>query len=156
MWKGLPDRNLSDKRIDMVIKFDTDTIHLITFFENITGAPVRDCITDEEGNYIYFIIEEGKIGIAIGKNGNNVRNVEKMTGKNIKLFEFSNDLSIFIKNLIPQINQIKVRSEGDRVVVEGRVEKKDKAIVIGRDGKNIKLFKKILQRNNNVDELVVR
>jgi N utilization substance protein A len=138
----------------MPITFDTDTIRLITLFENVTGAPVKDCIVDE--NTIYFVIVEGKVGIAIGKNGNSVKHAENMMGKMIKLFEYSENLEKFVKNVIPQVNEVKIEKKEGKIIVEIRVEKKDRALVIGRDSKNLNLFKEILHRNHNVDELIVR
>lgn len=138
----------------MTLKFDTETIRLITFFENFTGVSVKDCLVGND--CIYFIVEEGKVGIAIGKNGNSVRNAERMIGRNIKLFEFSDDLNIFVKNMIPQVNNIKIRNEDGRVIVDVKVEKKDKALVIGRNGKNIKMFRELLQRVHDVNKLIVR
>lgn len=137
-------------------RFDTETIRLINLFENVTGAPVKDCLTDSSTNTIYFIVEEGKVGIAIGKNGNSVKNAERVMGKSIKLFEFSKDAVAFVKKLIPHATEVKIRNEGEKVVVEIKVEKKNKALVIGRDGKNIKIFKELLQRNHDVDDLIVR
>jgi len=138
----------------MTVKFDTETIRLITFFENFTGVSVKDCLVGD--NCIYFIVEEGKVGIAIGRNGNSVKNVERMVGRSIKLFEFSNDLNVFVKKLIPQVNGIKVRDENGKVIVDIKVEKKNRALVIGRDGRNLKVFKKLLQRTHNVNELIIR
>jgi len=138
----------------MPVTFDTDTIRLITLFENITGAPVKDCLIDE--NTIYFVIDEGKVGIAIGKNGNSVKHAENIIGKTIKLFEYAPDLEKFVKNLIPQVTEVKIDNKEGKIVVEIRVEKKDRALVIGRDSKNLKLFKEILHRNHKIDELIVR
>lgn len=138
----------------MPVSFDTDTIRLITLFENITGAPVKDCLVDE--NTIYLIIDEGKVGIAIGKNGNSVKHAENILGKTIKLFEYSPDMEKFVRNLIPQANEVKIEKKDDKLVVAIRVEKKDRALVIGRDSKNLKLFKELLHRNHNIDELIVR
>ncbi|MEM7821616.1 MAG: NusA-like transcription termination signal-binding factor [Candidatus Aenigmatarchaeota archaeon] len=135
-------------------RFDTEAIRLMTLFENITGAPVKDCIIDN--NIIYFVVEEGKVGMAIGKNGNSVRNAEKKIGKIIKIFEFSNDLVNFVKNLVPQAVEVKVKNEGDKTIVEIKVEKKDRALVIGRDGKNLSLFKQLLRRTHNVNDLIIR
>jgi N utilization substance protein A len=138
----------------MPVTFDTDTIRLITLFENVTGAPVKDCLIDE--NIVYFVIDEGKVGIAIGKNGNSVKHAENIIGKTIKLFEYASTLEKFVKNMIPQANEIKVEEKEGKKIVEIRVEKKDRALVIGRDSKNLKLFKEILHRNYNIDELIVR
>ena len=139
----------------MTVSFDTDTIRLITLFENLTGTSVRDCLVGEN-QIVYFIIEEGKAGMAIGKNGYSVKNAENLIKKDIKIFEFSKDLRTFVKNLIPQADEIKVRNENERTIVEIKVEKKDKATVIGRDSRNIKLYRELLQRSHDVDSVVVR
>lgn len=140
----------------MKLTFDTDTIRTITLFENITHAPVKDCIIDKETNTIYFLIEQGKIGVAIGKNGSSVKHAEKAIGKTIKLFESSNDLVTFVKKIIPQSTSIKVRNEDSKVTIEIRVDKKNRPIVIGRNGRNLRLYKELLKRNHRVDDLVVR
>ena len=136
--------------------FDTETIRLINLFENVTGAPVKDCLVDSATNTIYFIVDQGKVGIAIGKNGNSVKKAERITGKSIKLFEFSKDIVLFVKNLIPQVSEVKIRSEDGKSVVEIKVEKKSKALVIGRDGKNLKIYKELLQRNQGINDLIIR
>jgi N utilization substance protein A len=140
----------------MALTFDTKTIHLINIFETLTNVNVNDCIIDESTNTVYFIVKEGKIGLAIGKNGENVKNVEKVLKKNVKIFEFSNDLQKFVKNLIPSANSINIKNENGKIVVEIKVNKNDKVFVIGRDERNLKIYKEILQRSHNVSDLIVR
>jgi N utilization substance protein A len=140
----------------MEVTFDTETIHLINIFENLTNVNVKDCIIDDSGNVVYFIVQEGKIGLAIGKNGENVKNVEKVLRKNVKIFEFSSDLLKFVKNLIPSANEINVKNENGKKIVEVKINKNDKHFVIGRDGKNLKIYREILQRNHDVSDIVVR
>jgi N utilization substance protein A len=140
----------------MALTFDTKTIHLINIFENLTNVRVNDCIVDDSTNTVYFIVKEGEIGLAIGKNGENVKNAEKVLGKNVKIFEFSSDLLKFVKNLIPSANDIKVKNENGKVTVEIKVNKTDRVFVIGRDGKNLKIYKEILQRSHNISDLIVR
>lgn len=136
--------------------FDTETLRLMTLFENVTHASPKDCIVDEANNCIYFVVQEGKAGAAIGKNGSNVKHVEALVKKDVKIFEFSNDLATFVKNLIPQVNDVTVKNENDQKIVEIKVDRGSKAIIIGREGKNIKLFKELLQRNHNVNDLLIR
>lgn len=138
----------------MAVSFDTEAIRLVTLFENLTGTMVKDCLI--ESNMVYFIIEEGKAGIAIGKNGYSVKNAENLIKKDIKIFEFSKDLNTFVKNLIPQAGEIKIRNENERMIVEIRVERRSKAAVIGRDSRNLKLYKELLHRNYGIDEVLVR
>jgi N utilization substance protein A len=139
----------------MSLTFDTETIRLITLFENLTGVRVKDCLIDKESNTVYFVIEEGMVGIAIGKNGSVVKNAEKVIGKNIKIFEFSKDLKTFVKKLIPQANEVKIKNDNNSLTVEVKVDKKEKPIVIGRDEKNLKILKQLFQRNHKVNNLIV-
>ncbi len=138
------------------LTLDTKKIKMITLFENVTKSRIRDCITNDNGNVVCFVVDEGNIGVAIGKDGRNVKRVERMIGKTIKLFEFSKDISTFVKNVIPQVKSIKIRNENGRVIVEIKVEKKDRPFVIGRDRRNLKFYKKVLQRSHKVDDLVIK
>ncbi len=140
----------------MQATFNTDTLRLMTIFEELTGAPVKDCLLDEDSNTIYIVIEEGKIGIAIGKNGGNVKHAEEMIKKNIKIFEFSKEAASFVKNLIPQVHEVTIKTEDNKTIVEIKVDRNSKAMVIGREGKNIKIFKELLQRNHNIDDLIIK
>ena len=140
----------------MKLTLNTDTIKLITFFENLTGAPVKDCLIDEKTNTIYFLIEEGKIGLAIGKNGNTIKNAERMLKRRIRVIEFSTQVSEFIKKFIPQSVDIRIKSVSGKKIVEIKIEKKDKAFVIGRNGSRLKLYKELLHRNYGVDDVIIR
>ena len=140
----------------MPVTLDTETIKLVTFFENMTGTGVRDCLVDDENHVVYFVIEEGEAGKAIGKNGNIVKRTENLIRKDIKVFEFSADVEKFVRNLIPQINSVKLKMDDGRTTAEVWIGKKDKAAVIGRDGKNLKVYKELLQRNHDISEIKVR
>jgi N utilization substance protein A len=138
------------------VTLDTEKIRMITLFENVTKSRIRDCMTNDNSGTVCFVVEEGKIGVAIGKDGRRVKKVERMIGKNIKLFEYSKDISTFVKNVIPQAKAIKVVNENGRKIVEIKVEKKDRPFVIGRDRKNLNFYKELLHRSHNVDDLVIR
>jgi N utilization substance protein A len=138
----------------MVMKFDTETIRLMTLFENLTGVPVRDCLINE--NTIYFVVDEENVGIAIGKNGNSVKNVENVMGKTIKILGFSNDIKKFVKNLIPKAINVEIKNEGGKTVVEVNVEKSDRAMIIGREGKNLKIIKELVKRSHGISDIIIR
>ncbi len=138
----------------MTITFDTETIRLLTLFENMTNAPVRDCFTDND--VVYYIVEEGKIGLAIGKNGNSIKNVEKVVGKKVKVFEYSRDPEKFVNNLIPQCKEVNAINEKGMIKVEIKVSRNDKGFVIGRGGEKIKIYKEILKRVHNISDIQVK
>lgn len=142
--------------MSMTITFDTETIRLITLFENLTNVAVKDCVMDEDKTVVYFVIEEGYMGRAIGKNGNSIKRTKRLIKKNVKIFEFSKDVDKFIKNLIPQVNFAKVITENNRAELEIWIDKKYKATVIGRDAKNLKVYKELLQRNHDINDITIR
>jgi len=139
----------------LTIVFDTETIRIINLFESVTGAAVRDCIVEDDT--VYYIVEEGQIGIAIGKNGINIKTAERMLGKKIKVFEYRSDVEEFLRRAIPVIKDFQLVNDNDgkRIAVI-RVSKKDRPIVIGRNGRNIKIYKKILERNYKIADLKVK
>jgi len=138
----------------MTIEFTTETIRLLTLFENITNVPVRDCFMNND--VIYYIVEEGKIGLAIGKDGSSIKNVEKVTGKKVKVFEYSTDPATFVKNVIPQCKEVRMINDKERIIVEVRVNRNDRGYVIGRGGEKIKIYKEILKRVHNISEIQVK
>jgi NusA-like KH domain protein len=128
--------------------FDTEIIKIINAFENLTGTEVRDCICSD---IIYFLINPGKMAIAIGKNGYNIRNAERSLGKPIKVFEWNENCEQFIKNMIPQAQKIDIN--GEKAIVSINIE--SRGVVIGRGGSNIKAIREFLGRNSNVKDLKV-
>jgi N utilization substance protein A len=137
----------------MTIVFDTETIKTINLFETVSQASVKDCIIMDDR--IYFLIEEGGLK-KIRENGQILKNLERMLNKKILIFEYSKDVSLFLKNSIRGIREIKIRNEKEEKVVEIGVDNSVKSLVIGKDGKNIKALRQILKRNYNIDNLVVK
>jgi len=138
----------------MTISFNTETIRLLTLFENMTNVPVRDCFTTKD--IIYYIVEEGKIGLAIGKNGNSIKNVERVVRKKVKVYEYSSDPETFVRNLIPQSKEVRMLDNGLGFIVQIRLNKKDRGFVIGRGGEKIKFYKEVLKRIHNVSDIQVK
>lgn len=133
-------------------EFDTETLHMLRVFEDITGAEVRDCIVDKNNSSVIFIVSPGHIGLAIGKNGMNIKMAEKFLGKHIRVFEYSEDIEQFVKNLIPFAKRIEVKN--DKIIVWAEPQKKGK--IIGKEGSNIKLIRKIIERNCRIKQIEVR
>lgn len=138
----------------MTIVFNMDTIRLLNLFENITKVPVKDCYVD--GENVYFIVEEGKIGLAIGKGGSSIKNVEKVIGKKVKIFEYSSNPIEFVKNLIPQAKEVSLVNNDEIIEINIKVDMSDRGFVIGRGGEKIKIYKEILKRIHNISDLKVK
>lgn len=133
------------------IKFDSDLMKLMTLFESMTGAKVKDCIANEK---IIFIIGENEMGKAIGRNGINIKRMENMVKKKIKLVEFSGDVLQFVKNAVYPAEISSVEQENDIIMIRGK-DTSAKAMLIGRERQNIKHLSDIVKRYFDVKEIKV-
>ena len=133
------------------LKYDSDSMKLIALFESMTGAKVRDCIANEG---LMFIVEENEMGKAIGRNGANIKRIENLLKKKIKLVEFSNDILHFVKNMIYPIEALDIKLEDGIVAIHGR-DTATKAILIGRERQNINHLTAIVKRYFDVKEIKV-
>jgi len=113
---------------------------------------VHDCIkTDgEDGPVVLFVIDKGAMGKAIGRGGENIRNAEDAMGCRIKVFEYSENESEFVKNLVPSAKSVSVK-DGKASIKAAR-----RGAVIGKNGENIRILKQILERNSSIKEIEVR
>jgi len=131
-------------------KFDSETMGLINTFESATGAAVKDCIISDR---VLFIVEENQMGKAIGKNGVNIKKMEHLLKKKIKLAEFSSDAAQFVKNLVYP-NEVSVEKKEGTIIVHCK-DSGTRAMVIGRERQNINSIFGIAKRYFDVAEIKV-
>ena len=124
-------------------------------FESITQAKVKDCIIDEKiDEKIVFIIEKGDMGLAIGKHGANFKRIEAVLKKQIRLIEFDDNLSQFIKNCIYPVTSVEITQNEKKVIIKGN-DFKSKAMIIGRDKATLKKTISIVKRFFDIDDITV-
>jgi N utilization substance protein A len=131
----------------MSIKLTTEDIRVVGVFERIIGVHVRDCLINDD--FVYFLIEPGKMGMAIGKNGAKIKSMSNALGKRVKVFEYAETPEEMVKNFIPSATSIEI-NDG---VVTVSVPVTDRSAVIGRNGKNIKMIREFLNRHFNIKNL---
>lgn len=134
------------------IKFDNELIKIISLFEAITKAKVKDCLVDERS--ALFIVGEHQISKAIGKKGANVRLLENKLKKKVKIVEFSPNVVTFIKNLIMPLIVEEIKEE-DRIITLKSQDSKTKGLLIGRNAKNLRNYESIAKRYFEIDEIKV-
>jgi len=133
------------------IKYDSDLMKLMALFESMTGAKVKDCIANEK---LIFVMEENEMGKAIGKNGVNIKRIENMLKKKIKLVEFSSDVLQFVKNMIYPIEVSGIMQEDNIIKIHGK-DTSTKAMIIGRERQNINHLSDIVKRYFDIKEIKV-
>ena len=136
------------------IKYNMDIIKYVNLFESITGAKLKDCIADSiADNRLTFVVHEGEIGKAIGKNGSNAKRLENLIKKRIRIVEFSSNPENFVKNLIRPVSA-DVKQEGNIVIMIVH-DSKSKGVLIGRDRSNLNMTKGIVKRYFDVEDIKV-
>ena len=138
------------------IKFDLDTLKLISLFEKLTRASVKDCFPEE--NQITYVVNENEAGKAIGKNGANVKRLGNMSKKNIRIIEFSPDIKQFIQNLVFPSKVSNVEEEevdGKKIVTITPLDNKNRGHLIGRAAETLRYNENIVKRYFQIDELKV-
>ncbi|MFT4868064.1 MAG: N utilization substance protein A [Candidatus Nanohaloarchaea archaeon] len=136
------------------VKYDTENIRTMNMFESITGVEAVDVITKEDE--VYFVVPEGKAGMAIGKGGKIVKKIQNKLGKDVKIYEYSDNLGKFLNNLVPaDLRGVDIEEEDGNKKVEISVSSDNKGRVVGKNGNKIDSIREVLQRTHGVDEVVV-
>lgn len=130
----------------------------IALFEEVTGVVVKDCVIDRERDRIIFVVKEGQVGKAVGKNGMNIKMLSKILNKAIEVVEYGESLEDVIrKSLFPaRVTSIKVTKMPDgRKVVIVNVPPSDKAIAIGKNGRIVSRARVLAKRYFDIDKVMI-
>ena len=140
------------------IKLTTDQIRLISLFQNVTKTTARDCLDDEKQNKIIFVVNEGIMGLAIGKGGSNIKSLQNILKRNVELVEHFDDPIKFLKNILnPKfVNEVKLDTRPDgsshAVVI---VDQGKKGLVVGREGRNAEKARLFAKRYFNISNVLI-
>ena len=128
----------------------------IALLENQTGAEVVDCIVEERT--VTFVVKKGCMGLAIGRNGDNVRRMEGALGKRIEIVEHSQDAAEFLENAFQPVpvTSCEISEKNGKKVACVEVPPMNKGLAIGKNGKNIEKVKLLAQRHHGVDDVIIR
>jgi len=136
------------------VKYDTENIRTMNMFESITGVEAVDVINKEDE--VYFVVPDGKAGMAIGKGGKIVKKIQNKLGKDVKIYEYSDNLGKFLNNLVPSdLRGVNIEEEDGEKKVEISVSSENKGRVVGKNGDKIDSIREILERTHNVDDVAV-
>ncbi len=147
------------KGMTETIKLTTDQIKLMSLFQNVTGATARDCIEDEHQSRVIFVVNPGKMGLAIGKGGATIRNLQNVVKRNVELVEYSEDPADFLKNMLnPKlVSEVKLnkRLDGSLQAIV-MVDAKKKGIVVGREGRNAEKARLLAKRYFQISSVLIQ
>ncbi len=138
----------------MSITFDSETIRKINVFEEITGVEVRDAVIDQDS--AHFVVDDDKVGMAIGKGGSTVQKVQDNLDQNVRVYGYTDNVEEFVANIVPaDINGVDVNESGDETVATIHVDRDQRSRVVGSGGKTITIVKRLLQKEFGIDDVTV-
>jgi len=133
----------------MEIKLTSDELRLMSLFQSVTSATARDCIVDEKMDRVIFVVNKGQMGLAIGKGGSTIKQLQNLVAKKIELVEFSDDPAEFIRNMLnaDMVNDIRIsdRNDGTKQAII-MVDQRKKGAVVGREGRNAEKARLLAKR----------
>ena len=138
------------------IRLTAESIQYIALFENMTRAKILDCIPEEER--LVYVVKQGDMGLAIGKNGENINRVKKALDKPIELVEYSEDPVTFLKNAFGPVslNSVNIMNKNGKRLAYVEVPNKEKGLAIGRNGKNIEKVKMLVRRHHDIEDVFLQ
>ena len=112
----------------------------------LAHATALDCVIDDKFERIIYVIKKGGMGIAIGKNGDNIRKLSRVLGKRIEMVEFDEEPAVFIGNMFKpaEVSQV-LFNEGNTVRVLIK-QKEHLGLAIGKNGSTIEKAKLLAAR----------
>lgn len=121
----------------------------MSLFQSITSATARDCIVDEKMDRVIFVVNKGQMGLAIGKGGSTIKQLQNVIAKKIELVEYSDDAAEFIRNMLnaEMVNDVRIsdRMDGTKQAVV-TVDQRKKGAVVGREGRNAEKARLLAKR----------
>lgn len=123
------------------ITYNADMMKIMSLFENITHTQLKDTFVDDN-SLLTFIVKEGQIKKAVGKKAENVKKLERLLNRKIKIVEFNPLIESFINNLIFPLKIKNIDNFEDIITVEAE-DIKTRGIIIGRNAKNLRNIENI-------------
>lgn len=140
------------------IKLTSDELRLMSLFQSVTSVTARDCVVDDKMERVIFIVNRGQMGLAIGKGGATIRQLQNVVTKKVELVEYSDDASDFVRNILnPQmVNDVKItqRTDGSKQAVV-LVDAKRKGIVVGKEGRNAEKARLLAKRYFQISNVLI-
>ena len=148
------------------IKIDRSSMELISLFNNISGAIIKDCMIfkspENHSEIIIFLVKKEDVGKAIGKAGEHVKDLMSKLQKKIDVIPFSENLNEFIQSILNttkssiKVQNIEIKeSRNQKKTVIISVRPQDRGKAIGKDGSMIRKIKVLVLRRFDVDNVII-
>ena len=140
------------------IKLTSEQMRLMSLFQRVTKSTARDCVEDEKKDRIIFVVGSGKMGLAIGRGGVNIKSLQNMIKRNVELVEFHEEPEKFLKNLLNNklVTDVEIVDGPDGTrQAKVTVDPGKKGIVVGREGRNAEKARLLAKRYFDISSVLI-
>ena len=134
-----------------------DELALLNTLERSTGAKANDVFATNE--CVTFIVQQGDLGKAIGKQGANLEHLRRAFGNNVDLVEDAETLRAFLANIFRGVEFLSVEEKEDaasgRKIVFLKVNAEHRGKAIGRGGEKINRARALVKRKFGCDDVKI-
>ena len=135
------------------MKLNTELIKLINLFESVTKAKVKDCFENQER--LVFVVNNYDVLKAIGKDAVNIKRIEGMLKRRIKIFGYSvDDVIQFVRSFIAPLKADDIELSNGIVYIKS-VDVRVKGLLIGRNKRNLNNLIGVVRKYYEVEDIRV-
>ncbi len=138
------------------VTIDNKIMGYIALFEKVGRVEVRECLENED--MVLFIVGERRLAELFKRNPNVITTLKDKINKHILVAEFSRDLLTYVRNVFFRFKVKEIHlnwREGQTDILVG-VEQGEVGKAIGKEGRNIKLFREAISRGFNIKSLNIK
>jgi N utilization substance protein A len=113
----------------------------------VTKSTALDCIIDDTYDRIIYVIKKGDMGFAIGKEGGNIKKLQRVLGKRVEMVEENSEMTGFIENIFKPAHIENILEDGESQKINIYVSSRsDLGIAIGKSGCNVEKARILVQK----------
>ncbi len=138
------------------VTIDNKIMGYIALFEKIGRVELRECLENED--MVLFIVGERKLAELFKRNPNIITSLKDKVNKHILVAEFSRDLLTYVRNVFFRfkVKEIYINWKEGQIDILVSVEQSEVGKAIGKEGRNIKLFREAISRSFNIKSLNIK
>jgi N utilization substance protein A len=128
------------------VTIDNKIMGYIALFEKLTRTELKECLENED--MVIFIVGEKRISEIFERNQDIMSNLRERVNKHVLVAESSRDLLTFVRNLLYRysLKEIHISWKNGQTDIQVSVDQEEVGKVIGKEGRNIKLFREAVGR----------
>jgi N utilization substance protein A len=138
------------------ITIDNKILGYMALFEKVARVELKECLENED--MVLFVVLEKRLAEMFKRNDNAIAELKERINKHILVVEYSRDLIMFVKNIFYRfgVKEININWKEGQTNVLVTVEQNEVGKAIGKEGRNIKLFRDAVQRYYNIKSLNIK